>query len=290
MSIGLLLVGILFAVIGWINANLLLVIVGGIACLGSLIKALQKWKIKKDKADHIRKLTEGADRYFSTQPSLQISEHVSVQRPDKGYRNFLDLAVYYDGQYVSPLQSFASTPSFEDTYAVLEDKVSAYCLSGSFVDENRNGIDDRQEEKRALYYSQLLEQEIHRFKQSEIQTLLQEIVSRLNQIFELETRYEEVSVRLRKLYQHYLPMTVSILVQYHTLEAKGTGSEELDQMEAKLVKTLTLVQEALQTIMASLLQDDVLNIKSDMTVLEAILKRDGLVKEGTLECAGEKHG
>ena len=42
-------------------------------------------------------------------------------------------------------------------------------------------------------------------------------------------------------------------------------------------------------MIASLVQDDVLNIKSDMSVLEAILKRDGLVKEGTLESVGERH-
>lgn len=289
MTMVLLVIGILLAVIGLVNMNLILLVAGGILCLASGFYALRHWQTKKQEARRIRELTEGMDRYFTSHPSLQISEHVSIQRPGKDYQDFRDLVVYYDGQYVSPLSAFASTPSFEATYYTLEEKLMAYCLDGDFVDENHNGIDDRQEEKRAPYYRQMLEQEMHRFEQPEIQASLRSISARLGQIHELETRYEGVSAHLRKLYQHYLPMMLSILEQYHTLEAKGASAAELAQMEMKLSKTLVLVEEALKTMIASLVQDDVLNIKSDMSVLEAILKRDGLVKEGTLESVGERH-
>ena len=52
---------------------------------------------------------------------------------------------------------------------------------------------------------------MHRFEQPEIQASLRSISARLGQIHELETRYEGVSARLRKLYQHYLPMMLSNL-------------------------------------------------------------------------------
>ena len=61
---------------------------------------------------------------------------------------------------------------------------------------------------------------MHRFEQPEIQASLRSISARLGQIHELETRYEGVSARLRKLYQHYLPMMLSILEQYHTLRSQ----------------------------------------------------------------------
>lgn len=289
MTIVLLLIGILLLVIGLVNTNILLLVIGGITCLAGGFKALQAWQSKKADERRIKEITEGLENYFATQPSLQLSEHVSIHRPSKEYRNFLDLVVYYDGQYVSPLQSFATTPSFESTYSFIEEKLKDYCFTGGFVDENRNGIDDRKEEKRAPYYCQVLEQEIPRFTQPEIQASLRSISAKLGQIHELETRYEGVSARLRKLYQHYLPMMVSILEQYHTLEVKGASMDEIKQMELKLSKTLVLVEEALKSIITSLIQDDVLNMKSDMSVLEAILKRDGLVKEGTLESVGERH-
>ena len=59
-------------------------------------------------------------------------------------------------------------------------------------------------------------------------------------------------------------------------------------METKLEKAILLVNEALKTLMASLIAEDVLNMSSDITVLEAVLKRDGLVQEGAL--GGVKNG
>ena len=50
-----------------------------------------------------------------------------------------------------------------------------------------------------------------------------------------------------------------------------------------MIKTIYLVNEALTNLSETLCDDEILDLSSDMSVLETMLKRDGLVKEGTLD-------
>ena len=49
-----------------------------------------------------------------------------------------------------------------------------------------------------------------------------------------------------------------------------------------LLKTILLINEALKTIVTSLTQEYFMDLSADMTTLETLLKKDGLVKEGSL--------
>ena len=48
------------------------------------------------------------------------------------------------------------------------------------------------------------------------------------------------------------------------------------------MKTLLLINEALKSITTSLTQEYFMDLSADMTTLETLLKKDGLVKEGSL--------
>ena len=58
--------------------------------------------------------------------------------------------------------------------------------------------------------------------------------------------------------------------------------EEFQKTHQRLLKTILLINEALKTIITSLTQEYFMDLSADMTTLETLLKKDGLVKEGSL--------
>ena len=54
-------------------------------------------------------------------------------------------------------------------------------------------------------------------------------------------------------------------------------------MEEKLIKTIILCNEAIKTLLASLNEEDLLNMSVNMNTLENILKKDGLIKTAGMD-------
>lgn len=279
---------IICLIVGVLEMNPLLIGIGVVGALTLAIGFFTNAKKKREERQRCLEMTVGLNQYLEQYQFLQISEHVSIRR-DGVMDDFKDAKVYYDTELVGTVKDFKTTSSYEDTYLQLETKIRNVSLLGSMMDENHNGVDDRLEkEHRAMYYSMQINRYIPIFMNPSISAGLKEVVELLGQIEKLEDKYPQISPKLRKLYQHYLPLLVNILEQYQTLRDKQASDSEISVMETKLEKSILLVNEALKTLIANFISDDLLNMSSDISVLEAILKRDGLVQEGTL--GGMTHG
>lgn len=88
---------------------------------------------------------------------------------------------------------------------------------------------------------------------------------------------KEDADKLKKLYEYYLPILTKILENYKELGKFGAGSEEFKKNEVQLIKTIVLINEALKEMNKSLHEDDYMNLSADITTLQSILKKDGLV-------------
>ena len=65
-------------------------------------------------------------------------------------------------------------------------------------------------------------------------------------------------------------------------DRSAANHEDFQEAEDRLNKTIILINEAMKTISATMAEDDLMSLSADMTTLEALLKKDGLVQEGTL--------
>lgn len=85
--------------------------------------------------------------------------------------------------------------------------------------------------------------------------------------------------KLAKLYDYYLPILINILENYAQLKQVDENAKEFKESEVQLIKTIILINEALKTINEQLHEEDYMNLSADITTLQSLLKKDGLVNE-----------
>ncbi|MDD3924659.1 MAG: hypothetical protein PHP11_06125, partial [Erysipelotrichaceae bacterium] len=71
---------------------------------------------------------------------------------------------------------------------------------------------------------------------------------------------------------------MDILENYRKMKDNKYVIADVKQMEEKLIKTIILCNEAIKTLLASMNDDDLMNMSVNMNTLENILKKDGLIK------------
>jgi nicotinate (nicotinamide) nucleotide adenylyltransferase len=110
---------------------------------------------------------------------------------------------------------------------------------------------------------------------------LYETCALLKQIQTLEERFPNSRNKLDKLYEYYLPILIRILKQYDNLQAAQTDPS-YEETKAKLNRTLTLINDAMKTIISSMTDADFINLSADISTLEAVLQKDGLTKDSQI--------
>lgn len=268
----------IFLLVGVLEMNWLLIGLGGVGFSMLIIGLLMKIKQRRKDKETRNMYTQRLNQFLSANKMLNVNEQVTL-RANKAINDYDEISVYYGSEFVAPLKDFISN---QDVYSKLAKPIFDLNSMIGFVDENNNNIDDRLEESiNGAYFISEIGKQAKYINHPGILAGLKEVCELLNKIDELEEKYPQITPRLRKLYQHYMPLLITILNQYSLLEEKQASEKELAMMEVKLEKTVLLTSEAIKTIISSFVNEDLMNMKADMSVLETILKKDGLVKEGS---------
>lgn len=115
----------------------------------------------------------------------------------------------------------------------------------------------------------------------DISNQLEQIEQITASIFEVVKRKPEKRSELRKLMQYYLPMTVKVVTSYRDFENERVPSEQLEESKQEIRETLEKVIGAFNVLREKLFQEDVLDVSTDLDVLEAMMSQEGLI-EGEL--------
>lgn len=93
--------------------------------------------------------------------------------------------------------------------------------------------------------------------------------------------------QIRKFMEYYLPTTLKLVRGYRMLDERGVDGQEALQARTRVDDSLGVVLQACEKLMDKLYQDDVLDLATEIDVLEQMLKRDGLT-ESELEAAANQ--
>lgn len=101
----------------------------------------------------------------------------------------------------------------------------------------------------------------------------------ISSIFEVIKRKPEKRAELRKLMQYYLPMTIKVVTSYRDFENETVPSEQLEEGKKDIKDTLDKVIKAFVALREKLFQEDVLDVTTDLDVLEAMMSQEGLIED-----------
>jgi hypothetical protein len=82
--------------------------------------------------------------------------------------------------------------------------------------------------------------------------------------------------QIRRFMDYYLPTTLKLLHTYATLEKQGGGGENITSSKESINKVLDKLALGFEQQLDQLFKSDVIDISSDISVLENMMTRDGL--------------
>ena len=96
------------------------------------------------------------------------------------------------------------------------------------------------------------------------------------QIFKTVAEKPNKAPQIRKFMNYYLPTTLKMLASYRTMDSRGVSVTDMTTARAETVRGMNMILTACQKQLDNLYKDTMLDVSTDIDVLEQMLKRDGL--------------
>ncbi|NLB91428.1 MAG: hypothetical protein GX786_09470, partial [Clostridiales bacterium] len=96
-------------------------------------------------------------------------------------------------------------------------------------------------------------------------------------IFSMIVKQPEKLSQIRMFMNYYLPTAANLLRKYREMKNQPVREDLLQQTYQQLLQALDLIIPACEKQLKALHQDDILDMRVDVEVLEKILKKDGLL-------------
>ncbi len=236
----------------------------------------------------IIKIDKKLQSYFEDNMYLNVVEGIDLTTQKGTYTSIDDLYVTYKGEKVCRLSEIRN--SYSPVYDRIVSLLLAFSKASKEVLEKKVDLvsdfkpkHDKKKEKKNENVSQAM-QYIDRINALNEKIPNEEITNGLYQTCDLLKQIDlsdkkSGADKLGKLYDYYLPILIGVLEKYDELEDSPIRGEEFTKCENQLVKTIILINEALKTIYGTLHEDDYMNLNADITTLQSLLKKDGLVEQ-----------
>lgn len=101
-----------------------------------------------------------------------------------------------------------------------------------------------------------------------------------NRIFHTVAEQPGKAPQIRRFMDYYLPTTLKMLQGYRKMDERQVSGTEADATRSQIRKAMDVVLKAFDKQLHALYQDDMLDLSTDIDVMEAMLKQDGLVESG----------
>ena len=104
---------------------------------------------------------------------------------------------------------------------------------------------------------------------------MEDLCSRCEQIFRSISDAPSKAPQVRKFMNYYLPTTLKMLANYRTMQNRGVSVQEMRGARDTTVRGMNMILTACQKQIDNLHRENMMDISTDIDVLEQMLKRDG---------------
>ena len=112
----------------------------------------------------------------------------------------------------------------------------------------------------------------------ELSKKIDELEAISNQIFLTVTDKPEKAPQIRRFMDYYLPTVLKMLTNYRKLGEREVTGENAEKTKKSVEGAMDIVLEAFKKQHDQLYQRDMLDVTTDISVLETLMKQDGLIE------------
>ena len=109
-----------------------------------------------------------------------------------------------------------------------------------------------------------------------------------NQIFHTVAEHPEKAPQIRRFMDYYLPTTLKMLTGYRKMDEREVKGANANETRAQIRDAMNTVLKAFDKQLDALYQDEMLDISTDIDVMETMLRQDGLIENGVKSQAQAK--
>ena len=104
---------------------------------------------------------------------------------------------------------------------------------------------------------------------------MESLCQKCEQIFRTVSDSPSKAPQVRKFMSYYLPTTLKMLANYRMMQQRGVSYLEMNQARETTIRGMNMILTACQKQIDNLHRENMLDISTDIEVLEQMLKRDG---------------
>lgn len=155
--------------------------------------------------------------------------------------------------------------------------------SGSNAEENLGIDSDNDDFKTIIREIRRLNDEI---KDDVVSEKIFKIEAHTKNIFEYVSAHPEAMPMIRTFLNYYLPTTLKLLESYSRIEKIGVAGDNMKKSKESIENMLDMLENAFKIQIDELFKNESIDISSDISVLETMMKKDGLNSKGDFDFSG----
>lgn len=161
--------------------------------------------------------------------------------------------------------------------SILDDKL---VIDNKVYNDMKNMI--QAEKNKPIEYSYINDLVLYERKMQEpIAGQIRELLGICEKIHTTEKEYPQGKETLSKFREYYLPTVIKLLKEYENID-KNTTDNKSEIAKKEIEETLTQINTAFKNILNDMYEDNLLDIKTDISVLKTLLISEGLLDEDLL--------
>ena len=123
---------------------------------------------------------------------------------------------------------------------------------------------------------------VPKVESTETKKNLNEIHNTINKILSIVETNPKKAKNINNFFDYYLPVLIKIVGKYDEVENQKLLSKDGKEFMKKADKMIGDTNQAFETILSSLYQEDIMDADADMKVYDLMLKADGIVDDNLI--------
>lgn len=118
---------------------------------------------------------------------------------------------------------------------------------------------------------------------AELTAQMNQLENVANRIFHTVAEQPAKAPQIRRFMDYYLPTTLKMLSGYRKMDERQVSGKNAQETRSQIREAMNTVLKAFDKQLDALYQDDMLDLSTDIDVMETMLRQDGLIDSGIQE-------